>query len=52
VGFFDDFVLPIGVTGGGTDYEFNHTFNVVVPEPSTAALLGFGILALALRRRA
>jgi hypothetical protein len=52
VGFFDDFVLPIGVTGGGTDYEINHTFNVVIPEPSTVALLGFGILALALRRRA
>jgi hypothetical protein len=52
VGFFDDFVLPIGVTGGGTNYEINHTFNVLIPEPSTAALLLFGLLSFSLRRRA
>ncbi len=34
-----------------TNHDFVHTFNVVIPEPSTALLLGGGLAALAARRR-
>ena len=35
----------------GVDHDVVQSFNVVVPEPSTLALLGLGMLALAGRRR-
>jgi hypothetical protein len=46
-----ELVLNVGTTGGGSPYEFVWTFNVVVPEPSTAALLGLGLLAVGAARR-
>ncbi len=41
-----DFRLSLG-TGSPVDTDFVHTFNVLVPEPATLALLGGGLLALA-----
>jgi len=41
--------LALDVDGVGHDMV--QTFNVIVPEPSTIALLGLGLLALAARRR-
>jgi hypothetical protein len=35
----------------GSLYDINQTFNVIVPEPGTAALLGFGALCLVAWRR-
>lgn len=43
--------LNVGTTEDGTPYEFVWTFNLIVPEPSTAMLLGLGMLALASLRR-
>ncbi len=42
-----DFSLDVD----GVDHDVVQSFNVVVPEPSTLALLGLGMLALAGRRR-
>ncbi len=36
-----DFTLAVG----SETYDFQHTFNVLVPEPATASLLGVGLLA-------
>lgn len=36
---------------GGTDFVFIENFTTVIPEPSTAVLVGLGVLALGLRRR-
>jgi len=44
-------VLGVGTTGSGTDHEFEWTFNVAIPEPSTAALLSLGLVGLASVRR-
>lgn len=38
--------LNVGTTGGGTAHDFGFTFNVAIPEPSTAALLGLGLIGL------
>jgi len=46
----DPFDLPVGTTGGGDSFDFRHTFNFTVPEPSTALLLASGLLILAGRR--
>jgi hypothetical protein len=46
-----DFNLDVGTTGSGDPSDFVHTFNFnVVPEPTTGALFGLGILALGIRR--
>ena len=47
-GFFVNVVFT-GLTPGGVAFEASYT---VIPEPSTWALLGAGLLALAVRRRA
>jgi len=51
VGGSRDFTLPVGTTGSGDSFDFRHTFNFTVPEPSTALLLASGLLALAAPRR-
>lgn len=47
VGHTKDFALSVG----GTSFDFVHTFNVVIPEPNTAALLALGLVGLASARR-
>jgi hypothetical protein len=49
VGVGNSFVLGVG--SSPTNYDFVHTFDVIVPEPSAGVLVGFGVLFLARRRR-
>jgi hypothetical protein len=42
-----DFALDVG----GVDHDVVQTFNVIVPEPGTLALVGLGLLGIAIRRR-
>jgi hypothetical protein len=58
VGFADTASYPglhldIGETiiNPAEDYEFVWTFNVIIPEPSTATLLGLGLVGLGVTRR-
>ena len=43
--------LDVGTTGGGTDYLVQWTFNVAIPEPSVATLLGLGLVVFGCVRR-
>ncbi len=51
VGGNRDFTENVGVTGSGDPFDFRHTFNFTVPEPSTAGLLAMGLVVVAARRR-